>query len=337
MDRGNVRKRILHTEEPPRGHLNLLGYVVCPLKQIFREGMEETLVREHDGGRDFDCFVPMGCGGTDPYENIWQVDSIDAFPDMVVSVGFDNLFKKRFMEKFIKGGDFQSVQIAPTPAAFTECGIPDPENHYTIYSIFPYIFLVDQRRLGTRPVPKRWSDLLEPVYRREIIIGGSEDEVNELLMLSVFKEYGVEGLKQLAANTKDAWHASKMAKTAGNGSPSGAAIYVMPWFFAKTCPRTEVTSIIWPEDGALANPMYLLVKKTKLQKLKPLYQYVTGRELGEKAAKSFFPVLHPAVDNQLPPGAKFKWLGWDYINQTDMGEEIQKTTGLFIREWKNGR
>ncbi len=41
MDIRKVREQILHTEGPPQGHLNMLGYVVCPLKQIFREGMEE--------------------------------------------------------------------------------------------------------------------------------------------------------------------------------------------------------------------------------------------------------------------------------------------------------
>ncbi len=57
MDIRNVRERILHTEEPPQGHLNMLGYVVCPLKQIYREGMAEHWATR----KSFICFAAVNC------------------------------------------------------------------------------------------------------------------------------------------------------------------------------------------------------------------------------------------------------------------------------------
>jgi hypothetical protein len=73
---------ILHTEEPPGGSLDFLGYVVCPLKHLFKENFETVLQKyRKETGVELRCYVPMGCGGPDPYEDIWKIDDIKDFPD----------------------------------------------------------------------------------------------------------------------------------------------------------------------------------------------------------------------------------------------------------------
>jgi hypothetical protein len=134
---------ILHTEEPPAGRLDFLGYVVCPLKHLFKESFEEVLQKyREETGVTLRCYVPMGCGGPDPYEDIWKVNRIEDFPDMVVSVGLDNLFKKDFIEKYVVSGYFTAVQARPVPPVFNE--ILDPRQAYSIYGIFPYVMMVDR-------------------------------------------------------------------------------------------------------------------------------------------------------------------------------------------------
>lgn len=252
----------------------------------------------------------------------------------MVSVGLDNLFKKEFIETFVIPGYFTAAQSGPVSRNFD--GIPDPRKAYSIYGIFPYVMMVDRHKLGSLPVPGRWSDLLDPVYRNNIIIGGP-DGVNELLLLDLYRELGETAIKQLAANVKDTWHAAQMAKTAGTGSVKGAAIYVLPWFFAKTCPHTRAVSIIWPEDGALANPMYFLVKKSRAADLRPLVDFVRGTEFGARMAETYFPSLHPETDNHLPEKAKFKWLGWDFVYAQDIGRLIEYITKIFRDEWRKPR
>jgi ABC-type Fe3+ transport system substrate-binding protein len=182
-------------------------------------------------------------------------------------------------------------------------------------------------------VPERWSDLLDPAYHNNIIIGGP-DGVNELLLLDLYKELGDTAVRQLAPNVKDTWHAAQMAKTAGTGSSKGAAIYVLPWFFAKTCPHTRVVSIIWPGDGALVNPMYFLLKKSRAKDLGPLVDFVTGAEFGTKMAETYFPPLHPGTGNHLPEKARLKWLGWDFVYSRDVGGLIEYVTQIFMDEWQ---
>jgi ABC-type Fe3+ transport system substrate-binding protein len=326
---------LIPTEIPPEGKLDFLVYIVCPLKHLFKDGLEAVLqAYRAQTGKVFNCFVPMGCGGADPYEDIWQVASIAEFPDLVVSVGFDNLFKRSFLKNYVARGYFKTAQIQPVAPVFAECGLVDPDGWHTIYGVFPYIIMVDHRKLGDLPAPGRWSDLLNPVYRQKIIIGGSLDDLSEVLLLHFYKNYGADGLKRLAANVKDAWHASKMAKTAGTGHPDGAAIYVIPWFFATTCPHRETVSLIWPEDGALVSPLYLLAKAERQDELQVVIDYVVGAEFGQKAAETSFPVLNPAVDNHLPENARFNWLGWDYIKAVDLETLINQTRELFLAEFQ---
>jgi ABC-type Fe3+ transport system substrate-binding protein len=331
----NTQTALIATEIPPEGVLDFLVYIVCPLKHLFRDGLEAVLQDyRQQTGQVFNCFVPMGCGGADPYEDIWKVKKIEDFPDLVVSVGLDNLFKPGFYRQYISRGYFRAVQPQPVAPVFAECELVDTQGWQTVYGVFPYIMMVDRQKLGELPAPQSWSDLLKPVYRRKIIIGGSLDDLSEVLLLNIYKDFGEDGVKALAANVKDAWHASKMAKTAGTGHPDGAAIYVIPWFFAETCPHQNVVSIIWPTDGALVSPLYLLAKADKLAKLQVVLDYVTGAEFGQKAAETRFPMLNPAVDNRLPENAGFKWLGWDYLRSVDLEYLIERTREIFLAEFR---
>jgi hypothetical protein len=62
---------------------------------------------------------------------------------------------------------------------------------------------------------------------------------------------------------------------------------------------------------------------------------MTGPDLGAKSARFCLPVLHPGVDNALPEGATFKWLGWDYIQSHDTAELREYSHALFMSKWKN--
>ncbi|OPY75846.1 MAG: hypothetical protein A4E65_03389 [Syntrophorhabdus sp. PtaU1.Bin153] len=64
-----------------------------------------------------------------------------------------------------------------------------------------------------------------------------------------------------------------------------------------------------------------------------IVEYITGPDLGRKSADSFFPVLNPRVENRLPEGASFKWLGWDYIKSHDPAELKDYAHTVFLSAW----
>ena len=94
--------------------------------------------------------------------------------------------------------------------------------------------------------------------------------------------------------------------------------YVMPDFFAHKIPKREAVKLIWPQDGALASPVTLLVKAKRAAAVKRITDYLTGEALARVFAGACFPSPHPGVDNPLPAGAGLNWLGWDYIRANDL-------------------
>jgi ABC-type Fe3+ transport system substrate-binding protein len=124
-----------------------------------------------------------------------------------------------------------------------------------------------------------------------------------------------------------------MVKAAGATGGNGAAIYILPSFFAQARHRPEETPVVWPEDGAISSPVYFLAKATKRMESEAIVQALVSRSLGEKSRRAFFPSLNPEVDNHFPPTASFKWLGWEYIKVNDMEALKQKTTNIFLEAW----
>ena len=315
--------------------LNFIGYTYCPLKLTFRECFLEVLNRykKESNDHDFKYYVPSGCGGKDPYEDIWKADNIDELPEIIASVGLGDFFRREFYERFVKKGYFKAVSLPKENEAFVSAGLVDPDGFYTVYSVFPLVLMVDTIRLGNLPEPKKWSDLLDPAYENNIIIGASHGGIHEDLLLYIHKEHGDEGIMKLSKNIKDGLHASQMSKLAGTNSADGAAVYVIPWMFAKSCPRTEKVKTIWPEDGAITTPNYMLVKENAASKYKIFIDFLMGADFGQKSADNYFPVANGEVDNRLPEGAALKWLGWDYIKSHSMDELKQHVTDVFKMNW----
>jgi len=192
--------------------------------------------------------------------------------------------------------------------------------------------VVDHTRLKNRPIPRQWADLLNPDYAKSIAIRGNRvGTFCETLLLSLYKDFGKDGLSQLGRNVAWGWHPSQMVKAAGSGRDDTPAISVMPLFFANNIKNRENISIIWPTDGALVSPVTMLVKADKREELRYLTDFLTGSEVAGICAGAAFPALHPTVDNKLPDDATFKWIGWDYIKNNDLKALIADTNAAFLR------
>jgi ABC-type Fe3+ transport system substrate-binding protein len=277
----------------------------------------------------------MGCGhNEDDYDNIWQVEDIDEFPDIVASMGFGDFFRQEFVDRFVKKGYFSTAWTGPVNETFEKAGFRDPDGWYTIYAVFPHIMLVDTRKLGKVPVPRRWGDLLNPDLHDNIMINGGDGLVAELPLMYYYREYGDDGLIQLAANIRESGHPAQLVKAATSSLSRGAAVYVMPWFFAQARSLMSELQLVWPEDGALTSPIYVLIKESKKAELKPVIDCITGPELGAGSAEACFPSLNPYVDNKLPEGASFKWLGWDFIKSHNLEEIKTHATETFLEAWR---
>ncbi|QGY41807.1 hypothetical protein GM415_17325 [Pseudodesulfovibrio cashew] len=302
-------------DNPDPGELDLLLYSPCPVKLAVKAQLDEVSREYEEAGDPINIHIPMGCTSVDPYDPLHLETDPDKLPGIIASIGFGDFFRKGFSERFVNTGVFEAVLPEKVHPLHEEAGIVDPEGRYTIYALTPYIFLVDTARLGDTPPPRRWEDLLHPRYRGQINMCGDGDDMADAALMSIYKEFGMEGIEKLAANAHGLMHSSRMGKS--GGSAKGGGIYIIPYFFAETSQQPEHMQVIWPEDGTAASPIYFLAKRDARPRLDKLLDFFT-RGFGEiESARWFLPLGGPLPDN-LPPEARIKWVGWDFIRDNDI-------------------
>ncbi len=120
---------------------------------------------------------------------------------------------------------------------------------------------------------------------------------------------------KLASNVRQGLHPAQMVKQIDAGQ--GAALYVMPEFFAHRVKNKDRVAILWPTDGALASPVTLQVKRDKVDELKPVLDWLTGPELARILVGARFPVPRAEIEGELQH-APLKWLGWDWLRRNDL-------------------
>jgi len=312
--------------------LNLLALLPCPVKVPFEEAFEgflATLTPER--AASLTCRLEGNANiESEYYSTLEHISELSELPDIVISPGFNSFFEPAFVSRFIQTGKFSSVDKYAGDRHLSKLGVCDPSGHYSMLAMNLLVPVVDHKRLGNRPVPRSWSDLLSPEYEQSIAIRGHKDGTFcETLLLTIFKDSGIKGLHSLGRNVRYGWHPSQMVKAALGSSVDAPAISVMPLFFAQNLKGKDQYSVVWPEDGALISPVTMLVKTEKLVELDDLISFLAGPQVAGIFAGAFFPAVHPEVDNKLPEDATFKWIGWDYVTSQDIKELIDSANCAF--------
>lgn len=302
---------------------DFLGNLPVPLRQRVRDGVADLLA----GRDDLKCCLPMGQGGRGPLERLRHIRAYDDFPAMLVSAEHGNAFNRRFHKAYVETGCFSSCQPEDVDIRFAE--LLDPMGWVGVFATAPFVMLVDKTRLGGLPLPRRWADLLEPDYRGQVVFSGWKPpgagafrQVNLFLLLCLAQMFGLKRLEAFLANVPTLLHSTQMPRIAGGGASVGG-VYILPWSLATMCPRRAETEVIWPEDGALAYPLWLTVKHDQRRRLEPLVDHFHGAALAEYLNRNRYPALCPGLDAGLPEGAKLTWPGWEMIRHPATAELIK--------------
>jgi ABC-type Fe3+ transport system substrate-binding protein len=249
------------------------------------------------------------------YSYVDTIESKDELPDIIVSADFNVFLGRRFYDRFVAPGHFAGYGALPAGPNFSDAQILDPKNEYTILCVNPLVVVANLDQLGNRNLPRTWDDMLAPEWEKSLIIRGGDGFYCHAVLLPTFKAHGNKGLEALANNVLEGLHPAQMVNRIDSNGPG--ALYVMPAFFADRIRHQERIEVIWPDDGALASPVILQVKPEKKEELKPVLDYLVGRQLAQILAGAGFPVPHAdvAADVQTKP---LKWLGWDFLRQNDL-------------------
>ena len=263
-------------------------------------------------------------------EYIKYFEDPDEVPDILLTAGY-SFYNRLFMDRFVRNGTFAQIGYGLVDPRLAGAGLIDRESHFAVIAANVLVIVVDTQRLGNLPIPGNWHDLLQPVYARQVVIRGHNGEFCDIVQLNFFKEYGEKGLAALAQAVKYGLHPAQMVKALKSSRNDIPPIYIMPYFFAKTLADQPNIKIIWPEDGALAFPVSVLIKAEKMTLYKELAEFITGPHIAKVCGAAFFPSVHPAGMAGFPANAGFKWLGWDFIKQHDMENLVEQVNARFVQ------
>lgn len=298
--------------------------MVSPFNQALRQFLDsdpaayQELIAEMEGNVNHEnSYYPQLEKATQPSE----------LPDILVASDINHLFHKPFRERFLSQDLFTEYLPHGKNAYLSQQGFFDPLGQFTMLSTNLLVMVVDLEQLGSRPMPGAWKDLLSPEFNKSIVVRGDGNFFCNGVLLPFYRFLGQEAIVQLARNVIGGMHPAEMAKQAGAGKPNSPAIYIMPFFFYDKIAHQSNVAMVWPSEGAIPSPVFLLAKRSALNTYSGLLDFLVSQAMGELFSGRGFPFCHPGTHAQLP-GEKLFWVGWDFLHHSDVGsakDSIQQT------------
>lgn len=315
----------------PAGDVRISGLLPCPVRLPLLEFVREGVGRIGAlRGRRIGWSLAAASVGADALNRqIAAVESRDDLPEIFISAGFESFFDRRNMLRFKQQGVFTDIAPEGVNRAFEGLGLRDPEGHFTMLGVVPAIFLVNEAELGGEPAPRGWDELLEPKWAGRVALPVGDFDLFNGILLDVERRFGEDGVSSLGRNLMTSLHPSQ---TVGRfaGRAASPAVSIVPWFFSHMTLGNSTTRVLWPRDGAIVSPIFMLVREDRLDRSRELAEMFLSVEAGKILAhRGRFPVLDPRIDNHVPEGCGFSWLGWDTMAESDLGEAIPRVNRLF--------
>lgn len=258
--------------------------------------------------------------------------SPDVLADIFISAGFDLFFDKNLIGKYKAENVFEDVtQMAHYNKDFENeyINLKDPDNQYSMIGVVPAVFLVNTDELGDKKMPTSWEELLSEEFENQVSLPIGDFDLFNAILLNIYQKYGDTGIKKLGKSLLKSMHPSEMVKSHVKKTER-PIVTIMPYFFTKMTKRGGPMRAIWPKDGAIISPIFMLSKKEKKEQLKPIVDFFASKEVGEILSHNGkFPSVNPNVNNMIPSEQRYMWLGWDYIKNNDIGSLIHKCETIF--------
>lgn len=308
--------------------LDMLGRMPIPLRRPFKQVVEAVAIRH-----GLEVCALMGGEWSSPFDGLRQQGDDDG-PAMVVTPWSPEALCDHLVATARPAGG-----VVPTDPACA--ALADPQGAFVVFAAIPLVFLVDHDKLDGRAPPRRWEELLAPDWRGGVVFGGWRPhpqapftDYNQFLLLCLLEEFGEAGVRAFATSVKGLQHNVVSARHAGGAGGLGGAVTILPWMQATMAPRRHRLSVVWPEDGAYAMPIGFVLRPQAAGRLRPLVEALTGVEFGRVLARNCYPPTTGLVAGAVPPGAGFKWPGWQRVRDGRMAERAAIAGRLFFESWR---
>jgi ABC-type Fe3+ transport system substrate-binding protein len=312
--------------------IKVTGLLPCPVRIPLLESFAKFMeYYEENHDIEIEYELKAASMGLDWVEkNLAEIKDESGIPDLFISAGFDLFFDEEKFGKLKQNDVFKDeVKFATENKSFNGYELKDPRGHYSMIGVVPAVFLVNTTELGNRAIPESWSDILKPEYENSVSLPVGDFDLFNAILLNIHRNYGTEGVEKLGRSLLDSLHPSEMVKSERK-IKRRPSITIMPYFFTKTIKEGSTMKAIWPKDGAILSPIFMLSKADRIDKLKDVINFFASKQVGEILSHSgLFPSTNPDVDNKLKENSPFMWLGWDYIYSINVAKTIRECENIF--------
>lgn len=315
-----------------KNSIKIAGLLPCPVKTQITETFETWLENNKDAfDYDVEYEFKAASFGVDWLDEIIKSDSSNLLPDIFISAGFDMFFDKQLFGKYKNQNlfsDITGIEKYNSDFENKEINLRDPDKEYSMIAVVAAVFLVNKEEIRDRKFPKSWADLLSGEFENSISLPIADFDLFNSILLHIYKEFGEEGLRNLGRAFKSNMHPSEMVKS--NRKQDKPVVTIMPYFFTKMVSEKGPMIPVWPNEGAIISPIFMLSKDEKKKELKPIVDFFASKKAGEILShEGRFPSVNPEVDNRLSSNQKFLWVGWDFIKEHDISALIKKCEDIF--------
>ena len=320
---------------PNEGDIKVAGLLPCPVRIPMLEAFDNISKKiTAETGKTIGVRLAAASVGADILEaGMQSINDESDLPDIFLSAGFEAFFDKKNMARFKNKDVFVDRSWATHNDMMAPYGLKDPDGHYALLAVVPAVFLVDKTQLEEgEDVPRTWKEILGPRFKNKIAMPVGDFDLFNGILLTIWKEFGDEGVEAIGRNLLEGMHPSQVAGRFAPKGGKGPMVSVIPYFFSKMAQFNPNAEIVWPEDGAVVSPIFMLLKNSAPEEAGRIADFFASKEVGEILShRGLFPSCHPEVVNKVPEKAPLMWLGWDFIKQNDLGELIPKVNDIFLK------
>lgn len=330
----NADSALNKKQENKQASITIQGVLPCPIRIPLLEGFEGWLNdQEEDIRESVDYHLQAASMGVDFIKDqVKQSDSSQVLADLFISAGFDLFFDKTLIGRYKEQGVFGDLtdwKHYNSDFENEKISLKDPKHQYSMLAVVAAVFLVNQEELGDRKMPESWEDILSPEFENAVSLPIGDFDLFNAILLNIYKRHGEEGIKKLGRSLLQSMHPSEMVKS-HTKKINKPVVTIMPYFFTKMTKRGGPMVAVWPKDGAVISPIFMLSKVENKEKIKPFIDFFSSKQVAEILShQGLFPSVHPEVDNLMDPNNPYMWLGWDFIEMNDMGVLIKELEALF--------
>lgn len=152
---------------------------------------------------------------------------------------------------------YRSPEAASIPAALAE-----PSNLWTASNVHVVTLMVNRNHLSGNPEPRVWSDILDPRWRRRLIIADPANSSTAYTILwGVRQMHGADALRQLAANVVVTSAAATVLRAVAQGEYAIGLTFEANAYAYVAGGQREI-KLVYPEDGTFTTPEFLVLAKS---------------------------------------------------------------------------